>query len=153
MGAVRRTASHAAPSAINWPGGQRGLQPRQQRVFLVADVLAQQCRDAIPQRVVAVAVGQHPPRNGPQHRFLGEGMRKHKAAQPVQQLLALGAGGAVDRVQQAVELDMVALLTGENAVRTTELADCLVGEGRHGGATYPLRTGSTPSAADDSLAR
>jgi hypothetical protein len=68
----------------------------------------------------------------PEHGFLCEGVGKHEAADPVEQLLPLVAGGDRQPLQHPLELDVVLLLTVEDAPSAAKLLDALTCERFHG---------------------
>jgi hypothetical protein len=130
------------------------LEPRQQLVLLVADVLAQhryQPRDHPPAFVLVelpaleaghqlvdllvlaldlerelVTIGQPAPQLGPEHRLLGERVREDQSVDPLQDAVLGLARHDLQLVQQLVELDVLTLLPSQDAPPPAQLGQGLV---------------------------
>jgi hypothetical protein len=145
------------PQPAQFVGVKPLLQPRQQDVLLVADVLAQHLdqpgQPLGPARVVdaaalqrgdqlvdllvllldpqgqRVAVRELPAQHRPEHGLLGERVAEHQPVDALQNLLLRDPGRGLQLVQQAVEPYVVAALAGQHAARAAELVEGLGGEG------------------------
>ena len=156
MRAGRRDTSDQSPRSthrhqfVHWHGC---LQLRQQFVFLIANILAEERGNLSPQLVMTRTIRRrafkfteqlvdllvfafdpqrevlpvdHLGTNGwPKDRLLGESVREYKSPLPVQKFLALAADSCINGLQQPVKLDVVPLLAHQDARRPAELVDAL----------------------------
>ncbi|CAM3198474.1 hypothetical protein WIMU106979_18550 [Williamsia muralis] len=81
-------------------------------------------------------VGQFGADDGPQHRFLREGVGEHQLAEAVDEVLTLRSGRLVDGVQQSVEFDVVAFLAYQHTPGPAQLGLGLVGNGSGHGRSW-----------------